>query len=201
MRAWPSTLEDVEGIERLAPHFQRLSLAMFARDMLNRKWFDGLIEPLPDQNMMRLLLSVYFFDVTGNTLWKKIAWDTVGVADTKTARKYIVRAEEMGLIESRQSPNDKRIENLHATPRLVTLIESELLKLFDELRELMSGLLEGPLPNTGAPLLFDARSPELEGLKLTSSVGRGLASGNETRAERSKRIKARLTLAKKLKLK
>jgi hypothetical protein len=191
--SWLSADDDRNGHERLLVHFQKMTLALRCIKFLERDWFEGALEPPADTHMARLLFSVYVFGVTGNALWKKIAWDQTGLADIKTARKYVAKAVEIGLVEVRQSKDDKRIELLYPTERLEELVEKELLYLFDEMREAMHHLLEGPLPDTGAPLLYRVDSPELRALKLTSSAGTDLISAGETPKQRRERIARRLS--------
>jgi hypothetical protein len=168
---------------------QKVYLTEYAHQLLGREWFPDVFSPPLDHFMVRLLLSVYFYGITGNDLWKKEAWVKTGLADIKTARKYIARAKELGLITFQRAEHDRRIELLVPSKRLIDLVEIELVSILDEIRELVHLVLEEPLPDTGTPLVYCPDSPELSGLKLTRSVGRG----GEELASQKKKLSAKRT--------
>jgi hypothetical protein len=90
---------------------------------LRLPWFTDSNVPVHDVHMLRLLLSIYVKDKQRAHLSKKEAWQAMGVADIKTARKYIAKAEQAGLIETFRSGIDKRRELLRPLPELERLIE------------------------------------------------------------------------------
>jgi hypothetical protein len=105
---------------------QMTMLAYGALRFLKRRWFYGLIEPTPDQYMAALLISVYHTANFGRPINRKGASIEMGVDDLKTARKYMKRAEELGLIVIQQSPTDKRMELLSPTAKLNAVARKEL---------------------------------------------------------------------------
>src|SRR5258708_39100355 len=117
-------------------------------------WFQNEIDPPADRYMVRLLLAVYLRHASLKPpMPKKDAWQVTGVADIKTARKYIQIAEANGLIESVQSDEDKRLELLALTKKGIKLVREELAFLLDRQRVLMSWVAEHSLPETAAPHL------------------------------------------------
>jgi hypothetical protein len=150
-------------------------------------WFESATNPRPDQHMVRLLFNTYFFEMFG-CISKKDAWQLIGVADIKTARKYVQRAEEAGLIESFRSDEDKRVELLAPTARLRDLVETELLLMSDRLRRLMGKLLKDGLPETGAPVLLLAEhGPTTKQEADTSATGKRASSGRKGKQKIPKR--------------
>jgi DNA-binding MarR family transcriptional regulator len=102
-------------------------LAYGALRFLKRRWFYGLIEPTPDNHMAALLISVYHSTTFVNRpINRKGVWLEMGVQDLKTARKYMKRAEDLGLVIIEQSPTDGRMELLHPTAKLKALARKEL---------------------------------------------------------------------------
>lgn len=132
---------------------QNLLLALEALQVMKRRWFVQSIKPAPDRFMSLLLLSVYAHAMFKMPLGKKSAGLEIEAQDVKTGRKYINQAMQMGLIEVKKSPNDKRLDLLHPTDILTQIVEYELKEFADDLRHFMFGLLDYPLAETDAPLL------------------------------------------------
>jgi hypothetical protein len=119
--------------------FSDKQLAELAYDtlaLMKRHWFAGLIEPPVDQHMAILLVAVYALLKRREPLHKKIAWTLIGVNDVKTGRKYIARAEKLGLIEVVRSPVDRRKELLYPTSRLEGIIVKEFQSAAPDFRAL-----------------------------------------------------------------
>jgi hypothetical protein len=92
--------------------------------------------------MARLLIFVDVFSSVEQPLSKKKAWSLVGVSDVKTARKYVTRAIELGLVEVVRSEHDKRVENLLPTARLKEMLLAE----FADIQFESNRIVELPLP-------------------------------------------------------
>ena len=101
----------VKSAPKTYNEIQKLLLAIAVKDLLQKGMVLPVV-PTPDRPMSLLLVSVYSFFKSGVPLHKKAAWREMGVEDIKTGRKYIVRAEELGLIESKRSTEDRRMELL-----------------------------------------------------------------------------------------
>jgi hypothetical protein len=76
--------------------------------------------------MSSLVLGIYITHLEGRPLYKKKAVQLMRVEDTKTSRKYVGFAIDLGLVTVGSDPDDKRKETLHPTRKLLHLIEKEL---------------------------------------------------------------------------
>jgi hypothetical protein len=106
--------------------------------LLERQWFNGRFSSEEDRYLPRLLLTAYIGANIGALLNKKGAGNAMGAGDIKTARKYVARAIEEGLLRAERSPFDKRTELLKPTPLLEELLKAELrdiIESFDHLNK------------------------------------------------------------------
>lgn len=107
--------------------------ARWSLSHLQRKWFAeenpylATLDPRPDHAMTVLLLRTYEAFRSGKPLHKTAAWSDISMGDIKTGRKYIARAEQLGLIKIERSSEDRRKELIQPTPILVRAVERELL--------------------------------------------------------------------------
>lgn len=116
----------------------RYSFATRIYLLLSEGLFRGYIEPAPDPTMTRLLLGVYIFHLASRPLEKKRAGELSGAQDVKTGRKYIVLAEDQGLISVRTAEWDKRLDLLTPTKKLDDAAEQALSNLYLQIQPLPS---------------------------------------------------------------
>jgi hypothetical protein len=131
-----------EQVPRVFDEGEKLLLAQGAKRLMGRVSFGTQLRPAPDHFMSLLLYSVYAAFQNGMPLNIKRAWTEMGVADIKTGRKYIERAEELGLIGTARSAQDKRMELLFPTDRLKQMMDAELHQFAVEIQLLTIELRE-----------------------------------------------------------
>jgi hypothetical protein len=151
---------------------QTTALGYGAMRMLRRRWFASLPDPPADRFLTLLLLDVYCSFIAGVPLNKKSAWTAMGVEDIKTGRKYITRAQELGLIAVHRSDKDKRKELLCPTDYLKLLIEVELNQFASEIDSMQKKLqdaerekprmVEGELKNFDQPAFVPSANSEAQ---------------------------------------
>ncbi len=114
-----------------------LVLAKHALSVMERHWF-APTSPKRDQTMTRLLMNVYLCAHEGQPIHIKTAGQRLGVEDIKTARKYIFKAIELGLIRKERDKPDRRRFLLLPTELLNEEMADEAKKVRTELSFLLS---------------------------------------------------------------
>lgn len=113
---------------------EKFAMARFAVFLISRKWFTDL-EPAPAFPFLPLLLlGVYISDNQSDPMSKKEAGAFMGAGHVQTARGYIALAQTLGLVEIKQSTEDKRKELLVGTDALRTLVNKELVDLLEQMQ-------------------------------------------------------------------
>ncbi len=131
---------------------QKTALAMHAMDMVMWHWFlgtDGTPVPRP---VAGLLFLLYLALKSGKKLSKTEACEMMRVEAGTTGLKYIAELEKSGLITiERKPPEDRRKDFLIPTEKLADVVEKQLGKHGDNLRQVMGIFLLDALPRNGAP--------------------------------------------------
>jgi hypothetical protein len=112
----------------------RRTKAQVLHELLTREWFGASMKPAPDRVLSLLMIKVYMCAQHGVPLSKKDAWQSIGIEDVRTGRKYISRAEQLGLLKVTRSKKDRRRELLLPSESLRLVMEHELETLKSDLR-------------------------------------------------------------------
>jgi hypothetical protein len=89
-----------------------------------------------DQDLARdfrlLMIKLYRYQRQDRPMYKMDACRFIPVKHSASAKKYIDRAEERGLISFEPDPKDKRKVLVRPSPALIELVEEHLLRLVEQ---------------------------------------------------------------------
>lgn len=109
--------------------------AVFILKLLRRNWFAMEFPPAEGRQLAVLLLELALRYGAGLLMTKTDVARALGVDHKMTALKYIKLAEQLGFIELKQSPFDKRLELIVISNLGRTVVYNDLLNIGLELRD------------------------------------------------------------------
>jgi DNA-binding MarR family transcriptional regulator len=115
----------------------------FCLSFLRRDWFGSKLEGAEALTFTLLMLTIYGVQKEGLLMSKKDAMREIGAEHVATVKRYVTRAEELGMLRVEQSHLDRRIELLVLTEAGTERIEKELATIVQAMHWTEASLAEG----------------------------------------------------------